>query len=192
MTSRSTAGVLIAVGLLAATSPARAQRGPAPRRAPISARRAVAGLLAQRRARAAGRCRCASPAARTRSSGASTRPATWSRSTPARNNGIEVGQEFYVRRLQVDAPRADHPRHAGHDPHHRLDSGLRGGRRDVAGHDHARLRHDRGRRLPRAVRAARRSRRSSTGSSEAGARQLRPRAGRRRPPHAASARATTS
>ena len=29
MTPRSTAGVLIAVGLLAATSPARAQRGPA-------------------------------------------------------------------------------------------------------------------------------------------------------------------
>jgi hypothetical protein len=101
MTSSSRAGVLIAVGLLAATTPARAQHGPAPTITNLSPE--VLSLA------------CA-PAA------AVDQPQTGLRITGGQDsfvrriygpgdlvtinagvkNGIEVGQEYYVRRLQVD------------------------------------------------------------------------------------------
>jgi hypothetical protein len=101
MTSSSRAGVLIAVGLLAATTPARAQHGPAP---------AITNLSPEVLSLA-----CA-PAA------AVDQPQTGLRITGGQDsfvrriygpgdlvtinagvkNGIEVGQEYYVRRLQVD------------------------------------------------------------------------------------------
>jgi hypothetical protein len=101
MTSRSTAGVLIAVGLLAANAPARAQRGPAATSTHLSAE--VLSLAC-------------SPSA------ALERPPTPLRITggqdsfvrriyasgdlvtinAGKNNGIEVGQEYYVRRLLID------------------------------------------------------------------------------------------
>ena len=101
MTSSSRAGVLIAVGLLAATTPARAQHGPAP---------AITNLSPEVLSLA-----CA-PAA------ADDQPQTGLRITGGQDsfvrriygpgdlvtinagvkNGIEVGQEYYVRRLQID------------------------------------------------------------------------------------------
>ena len=92
---------------------------------------------------------------------------------------------------RADRAAGHQPRQPGDDPDDRLDSHLGGGRRDVARHDHARLRHDRVERLPRAVRAA----------GGAGGLGDRPKAERgnygrvhdgQRPPHAASGRATTS
>ena len=101
MTPRSTAGVLLAVGLLAATSPARAQRGPSATSPHLSPE--VLSLAC--------------------SPGAALEPPpmplriTGGQDSFARRiyaagdlvtlnagtkNGIEVGQEYYVRRLQVD------------------------------------------------------------------------------------------
>jgi hypothetical protein len=100
MTSRFTAGVLIAAGLVAATSPARAQRGPAATSTKLSPE--VLSLAC-------------SP------TGALETPMTPLRITGGQDsfvrriygpgdlvtinagvkNGIEVGQEYYTRRLQV-------------------------------------------------------------------------------------------
>ena len=107
MTSRSTAGVLMAVGLLAATSPAVAQRGPAPRVRQSQPRSAVAGLRADARRSSRRRCRCASPVARTRSSAASTRrrPGHDQRRHEQRHRG----RPGVLRRAACSRPpRADH------------------------------------------------------------------------------------
>lgn len=102
MTSRSTAGVLIAVvGLLAATSPTRAQRGPAATSTHLSPE--VLSLA------------CAPDAALEpppmplRITGGQDSfvrriysPGDLVTINAGKKNGIEIGQEYYVRRLQVD------------------------------------------------------------------------------------------
>lgn len=100
MTSRSIAAVLIAVGLLAATSPARAQRGPAATYTNLSPEVlslacAPAGTLEQ-------------PMMSLRVTGGQDSfvrriyaPGDLVTINAGIRNGIEVGQEYYVRRLQV-------------------------------------------------------------------------------------------
>ena len=100
MKSRSTAGVLIAVGLLAATSPARAQRGPSatsPNLSPEILSLACSPTAALEPPPMPLRITGGQDSFARRIYG----PGIWSRSTPGAKNGIEVGQEYYVRRLQV-------------------------------------------------------------------------------------------
>jgi hypothetical protein len=101
MTSRSTAGVLIAVGLLAATSPARAQRGPAPARTNLSPE--VLSLACSPGAA------LEPPPMPLRITGGQDSfarriyaPGDLVTINAGRKNGIEVGQEYYVRRMLVD------------------------------------------------------------------------------------------
>ena len=100
-TTSSTAGVLIAVGLLAATTPAHAQRGPARSHTNLSPE--VLSLACSPGAAVE------PPATALRVTGGQDSfvrriYATGDLVTinAGRNNGIEVGQEYYVRRLQVD------------------------------------------------------------------------------------------
>ena len=101
MTSRSTAGVLIAVGLLAATSPARAQRGPAASSPHLSPE--VLSLACSPSAA------LEPPATPLRITGGQDSfarriyaPGDLVTINAGPQNGIEVGQEYYVRRLQTD------------------------------------------------------------------------------------------
>ena len=94
--------------------PVLAQRGPAPASVNLPPEVLALACAPSWRSRRRRR-RCASPAARTRSCAASSRPATSSRSTPARDNGIEVGQEFFMRRAGPDRAARHQPRQAGDD-----------------------------------------------------------------------------
>ena len=102
MTPRSTAGVLIAVGLLAAaTSPARAQRGPAATSTHLSPE--VLSLAC------APSAALEPPPMPLRVTGGqdsfvrrSYAPGDLISINGGKNNGIEIGQEYYVRRMQVD------------------------------------------------------------------------------------------
>jgi hypothetical protein len=101
MTSRSTAGVLIAVGLLAATTPARAQRGPA--QLPTNLSPEVLSLACSPSAASE------PPMMSLHITGGQDSferriygPGDLVTINAGRNNGIEVGQEYYVRRLQQD------------------------------------------------------------------------------------------
>jgi hypothetical protein len=104
MTSRFTAGVLIAAGLLAATSTARAQRGPAATTTKLSPE--VLSLACSPTAA------LEIPPMPLRITGGQDSfarriyaPGDLVTINAGMKNGIEVGQEYYVRRLQVD-PRA--------------------------------------------------------------------------------------
>jgi hypothetical protein len=101
MTSRTTAAVLLAVGLMAATSPARAQRGPAATTTKLSAE--VLSLACSPGAA------LEPPPTPLRITGGQDSfarriygPGDLVTINAGRNNGIEVGQEYYVRRLQLD------------------------------------------------------------------------------------------
>jgi hypothetical protein len=101
MKSRTTAAVLFAVGLMAATSPARAQRGPAATTTKLSAE--VLSLACSPGAA------LEPPPTPLRITGGQDSfarriyaPGDLVTINAGRNNGIEVGQEYYVRRLQVD------------------------------------------------------------------------------------------
>ena len=101
MTPRSTAGVLIAVGLLATTTPARAQRGPAP--TPTNLSPDVLSLACSPSAA------IEPPQTALRITGGQDSferriygPGDLVTINAGRKNAIEVGQEYYVRRLQVD------------------------------------------------------------------------------------------
>jgi hypothetical protein len=101
MTSRFTAGVLIVMGLLVATAPARAQRGPARSNTNLSP-----DVLSLACAPSAA---VEPPATALRITGGQDSfvrriYATGDLVTinAGRKNGIEVGQEYYVRRLQID------------------------------------------------------------------------------------------
>ena len=65
------------------------------------------------------------------------------------NQGLQVGQEFFVRRLRGAPWRLDERGSTRHDAHGRLDPRLRHRRRHGARHDHLLLRRHAGRRLPR-------------------------------------------
>lgn len=100
MTPRSSAGVLIAVGLLAATSPARAQRGPAATTTHLSPE--VLSLACSISAAVE------TPMMPLRITGGQDSfvrriyaPGDLVTINAGSQNGIEVGQEYYVRRLQV-------------------------------------------------------------------------------------------
>jgi hypothetical protein len=101
MTSRTTAGVLFAVGLLAATSPVRAQRGPAPASTNLSPE--VLSLACS-----PGATQEIPPMPLRITGGQDSfarriyAPGDLVTINAGRNNGIEVGQEFFVRRLQID------------------------------------------------------------------------------------------
>jgi hypothetical protein len=111
MTSRFTAGVLIAMGLLAATTPARAQRGPARTSTNLSPE-----LLSLACAPSAA---LEPPQTGLRITGGQDSfvrriygPGDLVTINAGTTNGIEVGQEYFVRRLQIDrrAPvSADNP-----------------------------------------------------------------------------------
>ena len=101
MTSRFTAGVLIAVGLLAAATPARAQHGPVP--TPTNLSPEVLSLAC------APAAVVGSPQTGLRITGGQDSfvrriygPGDLVTINAGTKNGIEVGQEYYVRRLQVD------------------------------------------------------------------------------------------
>jgi hypothetical protein len=101
MTSRSTAGVLIVVGLLAATAAARAQRGPAATSTKLSPE--VLSLACSPSAA------LEPPPMPLRITGGQDSfvrrihaPGDLVTINAGKNNGIEVGQEYYVRRMQVD------------------------------------------------------------------------------------------
>ncbi len=101
MTSRSTAGVLITVGLLAATTPARAQRGPSATSPHLSPE--VLSLACSPSAA------LEPPPMPLRVTGGQDSfvrriyaPGDLITINAGKNNGIEVGQEYYARRLQVD------------------------------------------------------------------------------------------
>jgi hypothetical protein len=105
MTPRFTAGVLIAAGLLAANSPVRAQRGPA--HASVHLSPEVLSLACSPTAV------LEPPPTPLRITGGQDSfvrriygPGDLVTINAGRNNGIEVGQEFYVRRLQTDARQA--------------------------------------------------------------------------------------
>jgi hypothetical protein len=110
MTSRFTA-VLIAMGLLAATSPARAQRGPAPTSVRLSPE-----VLSLACAPGAALEPPPTPLRITGGQDSFARriygPGDLVTINAGTKNGIEVGQEYYVRRLQVDRREPlsrDHP-----------------------------------------------------------------------------------
>jgi hypothetical protein len=104
MKSRSTAGVLIAVGLLAATSPVRAQRGPSATSPHLSPE-----ILSLACSPSAALEPPPMPLRITGGQDSFVRriygPGDLVTINAGMKNGIEVGQEYYVRRLQVD-PRA--------------------------------------------------------------------------------------
>jgi hypothetical protein len=101
MTPRSTAGVLIAVGLLAATTPARAQRGPVTLSTKLSPE--VLSLAC-----APGAATEAPPTPLRVTGGQDSfarriyAPGDLVTINAGNKNGIEVGQEYYVRRVQTD------------------------------------------------------------------------------------------
>jgi hypothetical protein len=101
MTPRSTAGVLIAVGLLAATSQVRAQRGPSATSPNLSPE-----VLSLACSPAAALEPPPMPLRITGGQDSFVRriyaPGDLVTLNAGTKNGIEVGQEFYVRRLQVD------------------------------------------------------------------------------------------
>jgi len=101
MTPRTTAGVLIAMGLLAATSPARAQRGPAASSPHLSPE--VLSLACSPGAA------LEPPSMSLRITGGQDSfarriyaPGDLVTINAGSKNGMEVGQEFFVRRMQVD------------------------------------------------------------------------------------------
>lgn len=101
MTSSLRAGVLVTAGLLAAASPARAQRGPAATTTNLSPE--VLSLACSPSAVVE------EPATPLRITGGQDSfarriyaPGDLVTINAGRNNGIEVGQEFFVRRVQVD------------------------------------------------------------------------------------------
>jgi hypothetical protein len=100
MTSRSTAGVLLAAGLLAATAPASAQRGPAPVSVKLSPE--VLSLAC------APHAVLEAPSVPLKITGGQDSfvrriysPGDLVTLNAGKKNGIEVGQEYYVRRLQI-------------------------------------------------------------------------------------------
>ena len=100
MTPRSTAGVLIAIGLLAATSPARAQRGPSatsPNLSPEILSLACSPTAALEPPPTPLRVTGGQDSFARRIYG----PGDLVTINAGVKNGIEVGQEYYVRRLQV-------------------------------------------------------------------------------------------
>ena len=131
---------------------AAAQRGPAPIHA--CRRRAGARLRPDRSPSSRRRRRCASPAARIRSSGASSSRATCD--DQRRHGQRHRGRPGVLRppRRRPTRRAADQPRATRRRSARRLDPRLRGGRPMSLATDHPRLRHHRSRRLPRAVRAA--------------------------------------
>jgi hypothetical protein len=101
MLSRSTAGILLAVGLLAASAPVRAQRGPAAESPHLSAE--VLSLACSPGAA------LEPPPMSLRVTGGQDSfvrriyaPSDLVTINAGTKNGIEVGQEYFVRRLQVD------------------------------------------------------------------------------------------
>jgi hypothetical protein len=111
MMSRFTAAVLIAIGLVAATSPARAQRGPAATSVRLSAE-----VLSLACAPGAALEPPPTPLRITGGQDSFARriygPGDLVTINAGTKNGIEVGQEYYVRRLQVDRREPisrDHP-----------------------------------------------------------------------------------
>ena len=101
MTSSSRAGVLVAVGLLAATTPARAQRGPAPTITNLSPEvlsLACAPAAAGDQSKTGLRITGGQDSFERRIYG----PGDLVTINAGVKNGIEVGQEYYVRRLQFD------------------------------------------------------------------------------------------
>lgn len=101
MTSRSTAGVLIAIGLLAATSPARAQRGPSATSPYLSPE-----ILSLACSPGAALETPPQPLRVTGGQDSFARriyaPGDLVTINAGMKNGIEVGQEYYTRRVQVD------------------------------------------------------------------------------------------
>jgi hypothetical protein len=100
-TSSPTAGVLIAVGLLAATSPARAQRGPAATSPHLSPE-----ILSLACSPSAALEPPPTPLRITGGQDSFVRriygPGDLVTMNAGMKNGIEVGQEYFVRRMQVD------------------------------------------------------------------------------------------
>jgi hypothetical protein len=101
MTPRSTAGVLIAIGLLAATSPARAQRGPSATSPNLSPE-----ILSLACSPGAALEAPPQPLRITGGQDSFARriyaPGDLVTINAGIKNGIEVGQEYYTRRVQVD------------------------------------------------------------------------------------------